>query len=99
MSYQITVTYDEEKLRAAFDCPLCGEHWEFPFPTQRVFDKPCPNPAQIVTLHLYGTGSKVLYCHEFDPFEYIPIVESLDEARATLDLELVASRQKSVTPE
>jgi hypothetical protein len=91
-AYKITVAYNEEKLKAEFDCPLCGANWEFPFPAQRIFGKPFPTPAQIVILHLYGTGSEVRYCHGFDPFKYVPSVESVNEGKATLTLERIRGK-------
>lgn len=32
MQYEIVIAYDEDRLTAALDCPLCGAHWESPFP-------------------------------------------------------------------
>jgi|AP12_2_1047962.scaffolds.fasta_scaffold374280_1 hypothetical protein len=93
MPYQVAVAYDKDLHKAALDCPLCQKHWEFPFPAQQILGKLAPTPAQMVILHLYGTGPNFQYCLGFDPFTYTPIVEFSDEARTTLNLELVRNKR------
>src|SRR5437899_883177 len=63
----IQIKYTEEELRAELDCPLCKQHWIFPYPARQIFGKPYPSPEQLVSLHLYGCGTSPQYCGGFDP--------------------------------
>jgi hypothetical protein len=94
MRFEIAVTYNEDRLRAEFFCPICQEHWEFPFPARKILKQPFPSPATVVTLHLYGSAWHTEYCQGFDPFLFAPSIESTEETKATLDLEAMPSANR-----
>ena len=66
-TYEVQVKYTDGELRAEMDCPLCKEHWIFPFTAREIFGKPSPSPSEIVVLHLYGCGPETRLCPRFDP--------------------------------
>lgn len=75
MQYEIEINYDEDRLRAELNCPLCKSCWVFPFSAQRISGKLNPPPDTMLYLHLYGAGPDPKLCTGFDPLDQVPVVE------------------------
>jgi hypothetical protein len=82
-SHEVPIQYTQGKLRAELDCPLCKQHWVFPFTAREIFGKPYPSPDQLVSLHLYGCGQDAKYCSGFDPGKPF-VIENVDERTAVI---------------
>jgi hypothetical protein len=83
--YEIEIQYDTVQHRAEFDCPLCNNHWVFPFPVRPILDVPQPTPNLIVALHLYGCGPGGVPCAGFD-LEKVPHLSTQGRTQAKLNL-------------
>jgi hypothetical protein len=77
-NHTVTLAYFERIEQAELACPLCGDHWVFPYPAIEQFGKLRPSVDVILAVHFYGyyPGSKGP-CRGFvaaDP----PEIESID---------------------
>jgi hypothetical protein len=81
--YEVQIEYTQGELRAELDCPLCKEHWVFPFTAREIFGKPYPSPSQLVSLHLYGCGQDARLCPGFDPGKPY-VIETADQRTAVI---------------
>jgi hypothetical protein len=82
-SHEVPIKNTQGKLRAELDCPLCKQHWVFPFTAREIFGKPYPSPDQLVSLHLYGCGQDAKYCSGFDPGKPF-VIGNVDERTAVI---------------
>jgi hypothetical protein len=77
-NHTVKLAYFESNEQAELGCPLCGDHWVFPYPVIEHSGKLRPSMDVILAVHFYGhyPGSKGP-CPEFVPANP-PEIEAID---------------------